>query len=163
MFEGCVCVDWNAIDTNSFYFTIHRSVMYMELLQYVFQVINHFLLHISECCNIVQFVKNCISKMSYVITQSPSQIHCSGEKSLHLQARKLSVSLSLTLLQYPSTLKMEAIGSSKRVFKTTKGQVLQTVFSIVTAVRTSNPTKLKCFRNCYKILQNVPNTYIQMI
>jgi len=90
----------------------------------------------------VQLVKKCISEMPHVITTVLHKFTVLEKKCLHLQARKLSVSLSLTLLQYPSTLKMEAIDSSRIVFKTKKDQILQTVFSVVTAVRTSNPTKL---------------------
>ena len=59
VFECCVCVDWNAIEINSFYFTIHGSVMYVEQWDYVVQAITH-LLYITERCNSVQLVKHCI-------------------------------------------------------------------------------------------------------
>jgi len=57
VFECCVCVDWNAIDINSFYFTMHGSVMYVKLWDYVVRAITHFLLYISEHCNSVQLPK----------------------------------------------------------------------------------------------------------
>jgi hypothetical protein len=44
VFKCCVCADWNAIDIKSFYCTIHGYVTYVELQDYVVQVITHFLL-----------------------------------------------------------------------------------------------------------------------
>ena len=96
MFECCVCVEWNAIDINSFYVTIHRSAMYVELWDYVVWGITNFLLYINEHCNSVQLVKNCISKMSDVITYSPAQIQSSEGKTVFIYRPENSLFLSPT-------------------------------------------------------------------